>query len=521
MKDVFGKWKNGKHKKREQIVPTAEQGAHLTGSLIQDETTVFLGLGGSADIVKRRILLGNVPAVLIYIDGIVDGTVIHQDILARVSLMEETADQNTQLLDDLAYKLLATSKVKKTSVLADILVEVLLGNTVLLVAGRREGLILATRGGERRSISEPSTERTLRGSREGFVEDITVNLSFIRRKIKSTKLVIEATTLGQRSRTKVAIVYISDIADPKIVKEVRRRISLIDVDAILASGYIEQFIEDHPYSIFPQVLSTERPDRVVGNLLEGRIAVVVDGTPVILVMPAVFIQFLQGTEDYYERTIVGTVTRLLRYVAFMITTTLTAFYIALITFHHSLMPTDLLLAVAEHRQKVPFSPLVEAIFMEVTIEMLREAGLRLPAPVGQTLGVVGGIVIGQAVVQANLVSPLIVVVVALSAVSSFVFPSYSMALAIRLIKFPMMILAASFGAMGAAVGWVFFTIHLASMESFGVPYLAPLAPMRYADLADVFGVPFIWKGKKRPVSIPHLDDQRVSDIPQEHTKRGK
>lgn len=514
MKDLFGKWKNRKPKGQEQILKTAEQGTQLTGSLTQDENTVFAGLGGSADIIKRRIMLGNVPAVLIYIEGIVEENVIHRDILAKIPLVKGV-ETRAEILADLAHRLLATSTVKKTGELADILVEVLLGNTVLIMDGQKEGLILATHGGERRSSSEPSTERSLRGSREGFVENITTNLAFIRRKIKSAKLVIETTTLGQRSLTKVALIYISDIADPKIVQEVRHRISKIDVDAMLASGYIEHFFEDHPYSVFPQVLNTERPDRVVTNLLEGRVAVVVDGTPVVLILPAVFIQFLQGTEDYYERTVVGTVTRFIRYLAFMITTTSTAFYIALITFHHSLLPTDLLLAVAEHRQKVPFSPLAEALFMEVTIEMLREAGLRLPAPVGQTLGLVGGIVIGQAVVQANLVSPLIVVVVALSAVSSFVFPSYSMALAIRLIKFPMMILAASFGALGAAVGWLFFTIHLASMESFGVPYLAPLAPMRYADLADTFGVPFIWKRKKRPVSIPHLDDQRLGDNPQE------
>lgn len=522
LKNIFGKWKSRNHQNQNKIIADADQGAHLTGNLDPDETTIFKGLGGSADIVKRRITLKNIPAVLIYIEGIVDELIIHRDILARVPLAEEIIQQQkSDLLLDLAQKLLATSSVKKTGVIADILVEVLLGNAILLVEGHDEGLLLATQGGERRAISEPPTERTLRGSREGFVENITVNLASIRRRIKSTQLVIEATTLGRRSRSKVALLYISDIADPKIVQEVRHRMSQIDTDAILASGYIEQFFEDHPYSLFPQVLSTERPDRMVANLLEGRIGILVDGTPVALVVPAVFVQFLQASEDYYERAIVGSVGRLVRYVAFMITTTLSAVYIALITFHHSLLPTDLLLAVAEQRQKVPFSPLAEAFFMEFIIEILREAGIRLPSSVGQTLGVVGGIVIGQAVVEANLVSPLIVVVVALSAVSSFIFPSYSMALAIRLIKFPMMILAATFGVLGAAVGWIFFTVHLVSMESFGIPYLVPLSPMRYKDLGDVFTRSMIWKHKKRPISIPHLDDQRVGETPQEHKKREK
>ena len=507
LKSIFNKWKKRTGCQEPHNINRSNPKPHLTGSLTTDEQAIYRGLGEGADIIRRKLLIGNTPAVLIYIDGIVDEKLIHHDVLNKLQQVKVFPPQDIGL-SYIAQKILSTSTTKNSLLFADIYVDILLGNTVLLVEGIGEALIISTRGGERRAVSEPPTERTTRGSREGFVEDITVNLAFIRRKIKSTDLAIEIMHIGERSKTKVAIAYITDIADPKIIQEVRRRLSKIKIDAVLGSGYIERLIEDNHWSLFPQTFGTERPDRVAANMLEGRIAIVVDGTPYVLVVPTLFIQFFQGSEDYFERLIVGSVARLVRFLAFIITTTLTAVYIALVTFHHSLLPTDLLHAVIEARQKVPFTPLIEALYMEIIIEILREAGLRLPQPVGQTLGVVGGIVLGQAVIQANLVSPLIIVVVALSAISSFVFPNYSASLAIRLIKFPMMILAAMFGALGIAVGWVFFTIHLASMQSFGVPYLAPLAPTRYADLRDTF----IWSSFKynqqRPVSMPHLDDKR-------------
>lgn len=521
LKNVFAKWKKYAKKNRQFPETSQEEKEVLTGHLDRDEQTIYQGLGGSIDIIRRKILVYRTPAILIYIDGIVDIDVIHREVINRLQQAAEPDHLPRGPLYYLAEKHLSASTTKTITLIEEMLTEVLLGKTLLLVEGCKTGLIIETKGGEKRGLSEPPTERTVRGSREGFIEDISVNLGLLRRKIKSPKLVFKSTVVGRRSRTRVVIAYLSDIADPKIVKEVQHRLSQIKSDAILASGYIERYFEDHPWSLFPQAYGTERPDKIVANLLEGRVAVLVDGTPYTLIVPAVFLQFLQGSEDYFERTIVGSVARLVRFLALMITTTITSVYIALITFHHSLMPTDLLLAVAETREELPFTPLVEALFMEVVIEILREAGLRLPTSVGQTLGVVGGIVIGQAVVEAKLVSPLIVVIVSLAATSSFVFPNYSMALAVRLIKFPMMILASLFGAVGIAVGWLFITIHLVSMESFGVPYMSPLAPTRYRDLGDSFIVSRIWKHKKRPASIPHVDEQRISDAPQEHVRDEK
>ncbi|CCO07311.1 spore germination protein [Desulforamulus hydrothermalis] len=516
LKNVFGKWKKPKKTQQAKIINRADRGDTLSGRLAEDEDTVFQGLGGSVDIVRRKVLVAGTPAVLIYIEGIVDTDVIQKEVLAKLQQATEIPRPGTAALQYIAEKVLSAQTAAVACAISDILAEVLLGKSVLLLADCRCALLIGTKGGTRRAIQEPPTERTVRGSREGFIEDIAVNMAIIRRKLKSPNLIMEAALLGRRSRTKVVITYLSDVADPKLVQEVRRRISQIDIDAVLGSGYLEKHFEDRPYSLFPQTYGTERPDKVVANMLEGRVAILVDGTPYTLVVPAVFIQFMQGAEDYYERTIVGSVARLVRYLAFVITTTLTAIYIALITYNHSLLPSDLLLAVAKEREELPFTPLVEAMFMEMVIEILREAALRLPSTVGQSLGVVGGIVIGQAVISAKLVSPLIVVMVSLATISSFVFPSYSMALAIRLIKFPLIFLAAVFGALGIAVGWLVLIIHLVSLESFGVPYLAPLAPTRYADLGDTLVVSRIWQHKKRPVTFNTADKQRISDSPQEH-----
>lgn len=516
LKDIFSKWKWDKGGTPAVKINRDNPKPGLTGCVKTDGQAIYNGLGKGADIVRRPLQIGNTPAVLIYISGIVDEKLIYHDILHRLQQIKVFNTPSKQALNYIAEHILSTSTTKKTNLFADIYVDILLGDTVLLVEGVREALIISTKGGERRAVSEPPTERTTRGSREGFVEDISVNLALIRRRIKSTDLAIEVMQIGTRSKTKVALAYLTDIADPQIVQEVRRRLSNIKLDGVLAAGYVERLIEDHNWSIFPQVFGSEQPQRIAANMLEGRIAIFVDGTPYVMTAPTLFIQFFQGAEDYFERLVISSVTRLVRFLAFAITTSLTASYIALVTYHHSLLPTDLLYSVIAARAQLPYSPLVEALMMEIIVEILREAGLRLPQPVGQTLGVVGGIVLGEAIIQANLVSPLIVVVVALSAISSFVFPNYSASLAFRLVKFPLMFLAAMFGALGIAVGWIFYTVHLASMQSFGVPYFAPLAPTRYRDLRDTF----IWTGYKiddqRPASIPHLDDRRADMDGKQH-----
>lgn len=406
-----------------------------------------------------------------------------------------------------------------TSDLKKVTEKVLRGYTALLREGSREITLYDTRKEEKRSIEEPPTEHTTRGSRAGFIENLQTNLAMIRKIVNTPTLTVEYFEIGSLAKNTTAIVYLKDVASPDIVGEVRHRLKNIQVDDLLSTGAIENHIEDHPWSLFPQAYGTERPNRVVANLMEGRVAILANGTPYVILVPALFLQFLQAPEDYFDRFWVANFTRLLRFLGLFLSATLTPIYISLITFHHELLPLDLLLSIAEQRRESPFPPIVEALFMELVIEILREAGLRLPAPLGQTLGVVGGIVLGQAIVSAKIVGPLVIIVVSVSAISSFIIPNYSASLSIRLAKYPLMLLAAMFGAFGISVGIILFITHQVSMQSFGVPYFAPLAPTRYQDIGDSFFLSHIWKMKNRPVSIPHKKDSRIDDTPQEHHQK--
>jgi spore germination protein KA len=308
----------------------------------------------------------------------------------------------------------------------------------------------------------------------------------------------------------VALIYITDLVDNQVLQELKNRMKSIDIDSILATGYIESFIEDNPWSPFPFIHGTERPDKAAANILEGRILIMANGTPFTLIVPALFMQFFQATEDYYEKLHVGLYARLLRFMAFIIAITAPASYIALTAFHPELIPSELLVTLARMRREVPFPPFIEALFMEFVIEALREAGIRLPKSVAQTLGVVGGIVLGEAAIRANLVSPAMVLVATMTAVCTFSIPNYSMSLVIRLLRLLIIFLAAMFGGFGITVGLLIILIHLAKQKSMGIPYLAPAAPLRLKDMKDFLYRAPLWKMKNRPVSIPSKDKVRVN-----------
>lgn len=478
-----------------------------SGSLTSDLTAIKELLGDSPLFVFRQYSNG---LYLVYSREIVDHNIINRDIMAYLPLVESKEITPLQV---------PVGQISTTTDLKTAAGEILKGHTALLSQGSREITLYDTRIVEKRSIEEPPTERTTRGSRTGFIEDLDTNLALVRGIINTPTLTVECFEIGNLAKTKTAILYLKDVASPDVVYEVRHRLKNIRLDSVLATGTIENHIEDHPWSLFPQSFGTEKPNRVVANLMEGRVAIMASGTPYVLLVPALFLQFLQGSEDYFDRFWVANFTRLLRFLGLFISATLTPIYISLVTFHHELLPLDLLLSIAEQRREAPFPPIIEALFMELVIEILREAGLRLPTPLGQTLGVVGGIVLGQAIVSAKIVGPLVIIVVAVSAISSFIIPNYSASLSIRLAKYPLMLLAAMFGAFGISMGMVLFITHQVSMQSFGVPYFAPLAPTRYQDLGDSFFLSHIWKMKKRPVSIPHQKETRIEETPQEHHQK--
>lgn len=348
----------------------------------------------------------------------------------------------------------------------------------------------------------------MKGAHQGFVETALQNIALIRRYIPNRELKIKEFWIGERGVCKVSVMFVEDIVDPDLLRILEDRITAITVDAVLNTGELEEMIEDNPYSPFPQFYTTERPDTAASHLLQGRIGIIVDRSPSVLIAPSTFVSFFQSVDDYSTRWLVSSFIRLLRFLAMVVATFLPALYIALISFNYELIPLDLILTVGESRESVPFPPLIEAVMMELTLEMLREAGIRLPSPIGQTVGIVGGIVIGQAVVQAGIVSNVMVIVVAFTAISSFIFPNYDMAAAIRLVRFAMMGLASMFGIIGIVIGFMILIGHLISLESLGAPYASPFAPVRFQDLKDTFLRLPLWLMKNRPTSVLSTQSRR-------------
>lgn len=470
--------------------------------------------GNSFDVIVRKVNIGlqpKIPTAIVYIDGLVDSQSIKdfliESIMKSPDLQEKLIQQDPlEVIEDEA---LPFGSIREASNWEQLFSALMNGETIILVDGKTKVLVVDTRGGERRSIEEPSSQVTVRGPRDGFTESIITNTSLVRRRIKDPNLWVESRKLGKVTNTDVAIMYINGIANEKIVEEVRRRIDQIDIDSVLESGYIEQFIEDQTYTSFPTLYHTERPDTVSGNLLEGRVAIFVDGTPFVLIAPAVFIQFFQAVEDYYARFDIATALRFLRLLIFSISIIAPAGYIAATTFHQEMIPTQLLIAVAAQREAVPFPAFVEALIMEVTFEILREAGIRMPRAVGSAISIVGALVIGQAAVQAGIVSPAMTIVVAMTAIASFATPSFAMAIAARLVRFLFMIAAATFGFYGIILGIIMLAVHLCGLRSFGVPYMTPMAPFIFKENADTFFRLPLWTLKKRPKLISEDNMVRV------------
>lgn len=398
----------------------------------------------------------------------------------------------------LQERLLTTAGVARTQDLQEAVAGILDGKTVLLVDGEAACLVASTLGYKSRDLQDPITEGVVRGPREGFTEDLEVNVTLLRRRLRTSRLRFEALRLGRVSRTRVYLAYLQGVARPDIVAEVRRRLDGIDIDNVGESGFIEELIEDHPLSLFPQIERTERPDKVAAALAEGRVAVLTDNTPFVLVVPSVFFQFLQTPEDYYERFFIAIALRWVRFLSFALALALPALYVAVVTMHQELLPTGLAVAIAASRQGVPLPAAVEAFMMEAIFEIMREAGVRLPRPVGQAVSVVGGIVVGEAAVRAGIVSSPAVIIVSLTGIASFAVPAYNMMITLRILRFGLILLAGSMGIPGLTAGILLTLTHLAGLRSFGVPFLAPVAPAHYPEQADVIARPPLWIRSRRP-----------------------
>jgi spore germination protein KA len=475
----------------------------LYSSLSQNMKVIKNTLGNSNDIIIREITIGKAEQntktseitigkaekhamVMISIDGLCDKTTISDSVIDK--LMQEVEEAHNPDVETIKQYVketcLTVGDVNEVSNFSTLYNSILNGDTVILLDGVSAGIVTSTKSAKDRAITDPSTESVIRGPRESFTETLRTNTALIRRKIKSPNLWIKSRVIGEVTKTDVAVMYLNGIANDKIVAEVLARLDRINIDGILEGGYIEDFIQDSKFTIFPTVYNSERPDVIAGEILDGKIAILVDGTPFVLIVPALFTSFLHSAEDYYQHWIISSLVRILRFFGISLALVAPSLYVAITTFHQEMLPTPMLISIASQREGVPFPAVVEALMMELAFEILREAGLRMPRTIGPAVSIVGTLVIGQAAVEAGIVSAVMVIIVALTAICSFLFPAYGLSNTIRLLRFPLMILAAVLGLFGVMFGMMMIIIHLCSIRTFGVPYLSPFGPLILKDQKD-------------------------------------
>lgn len=487
----------------------------LSTNLTENLKTLTVLLNDPSDLTTKVFTVGgsSFTAALISLEGLSDQQLLKEQVINPVqqnkSMSMDSLQHAKQALHDIENQMISLQIPTRTKEWEVVLSYLLSGDGIFILDGIDEVLVIKSRKWPSRSIEEPQTEALVRGPRVGFTESVYTNISLLRRHIKEADLIIKPYTIGTRSNQSLCVVYIKDIVNPKLVAEVKRRIESLDIDFAPESGTIEQWIEDSSLSPFPQIINTERPDKVTAALLQGKVAIILDGTPFVLILPFTFVALLHSPEDYYERWIIGSLIRLLRLAAIFITLFLPALYIAILSFHPGMIPFKLVFTIAASREGVPFPAIIEAMLMEVTLELLREAGIRLPKPIGQTIGIVGGLVIGEAAVQAGIVSPIMVIIVALTAISSFAIPSYSAGISFRMLRFFLMITASFFGLYGIVMAFIVICIHLMRLQSFGIPYLTPIAPSFVDDWKDTFvRVPVTWL-LRRPLFMKTRDIRRA------------
>lgn len=503
-KKLFSRNTEGKYDKNTKAMKNIES---IPESLSETNEKLKDIFSCSSDFVIRKIAIGNeknVSILIAYIDGLVNKQLINSDIIKP--LMTETAQgvfekklQTSNLLNILKESILSSSDISEIDDFMKSIDTILSGDTCIYIDGVSCAIGISLRGWDKRGVEEPPSEAVVRGPREGFTETLRTNTALLRRKIRNANLIFETIRVGEQTNTDVCISYIKGIANVELIKSVKDRIKNIKTDAILESCYIEEFIEEEPLCIFPTVGNSEKPDVIAAKILEGRIAILCDGTPFVLTVPYLFIEALQSSEDYYSRAIYSVFTRFLRLLAFFITTMLPALYIALVCFHQDIIPEKLLLTMSTSREGIPFSAFIESLTMVITFEIIREAGVRMPRPIGQAVSIVGALVIGDAAVNAGLVSAPMVIVIAITAITSFIVSKISSAL--LLIRLISMVAANILGILGIVFVSTILLIHMSSIKSFGVPYLSPITPLSGMDLKDTFVRFPLWAMLTRPKSL--------------------
>lgn len=427
------------------------------------------------DIVKREIKIGadyNTSAYIVYIDDMCDRDLIENQIMKNFMINMRIPENNVDMYLENG---ITTADIKLSDNIDDSILEVMSGNTLVMIDGCKDFIIISSKGFPKRGVDKPETEIVIQGPHEAFSESLRTNTVLIRRRIRDTDLKCKQLKIGKISNTDVAVMYMDKIVDKKILKEAEKRLNAVDTDIILDGGYLEQYIEDNTISPFPQIQLTERPDKVAAELCEGRIAIIVDNSPFVMLIPTVIASFYQSAEDYYQRWEIMSILRIIRYIAGFAAFTLPGLYIAVLMYSPEIIPVNLALKLAGDRLSVPFPTIVEVIGMEIIFEALREAGIRMPSALGGTLGIVGGIIIGQAAVDAGLVSPMVVIIIALTGVCSFAIPNVALVSSFRLLKYFIIICSSLFGMIGFITGVFAVLTHICGIKSFGINYSEPFS----------------------------------------------
>ena len=466
------------------------------------------------DIVFREFSLNTTPslkAMIIFYDGLTNTQLQNLSLLQPLMLLSGLrADNDGGIMEKVAGRLLPGNQIQYAETYQELADGIVQGNTAVLLDGCPKALVVETKGWEARGVEKPENESTVMGPQNAFTETFRVNTALIRKLMHTPALVSEIFNLGSVSNTYCAMMYLDDLASPQLVDEVRRRVESIETDFICDTGILEGFIQDHPYALTPQIMSTERPDRVASNLAEGKVALLLDGSPYALVVPSTFYTIAQAAEDVYLRWPYGSFIRAVRLFGLLIGFLLPGLYVAVASFHHELIPTDLLLSLAGAREQVPFPTIVELLIMEASFELIREAAVRVPGVVGVP-GIVGALILGQAAVAANIVSPILIIIVALTAIGNFTVVNFTLATAVRVTRFAYILLGATLGIFGIITGLFIHISLMANMKSFGVPYLAPLAPAAASNV-DFLVSSMVWQHEKTPDHINPQQRRRQPDI---------
>lgn len=461
-------------------------------------------LGESADIKKKTMYLGkgkDVGCFLAYVE-VTGGSFLFENSVVGKMLNQFCTMSEKEIHESLEKNALGISDMTLFDTVEEAATVLFTGDVIIFVDGFDKAIKIPDKGYPAMSVTEPDSEKVIRGSREGFADSIKVNTALIRKRLRTPKLKVKEIKMGTRTNTNVDIVYMEDLVYPGILEEVERRLNRYEIDGILDSGMVEQLSEEKWYSPFPQFQTTQRPDRAAMAILEGRVVVLSDNSPTGLILPTDYNSFIKTSDDYYSRWEIASFGRLIRYLAAFFAMTMPGFYLAVTNFHTQILPTTLLLSFAAARQGVPFPAVIEVLLMEIAFELLREAGVRLPGAMGNTIGIVGGLIIGQAAVEANIVSPIVVIVVAFTALCSFAIPNEEFATAFRLLKFVFLFLCSWLGFYGFLYGLLFVLIHLSRLKSFGIPYLTPFVGADlngYEDERDSLIRQPLFLMKRRPI----------------------